>query len=416
MSIDQRKTCFVIMGFGKKTDYESGRILDLDASYEAIIQPAVEAAGLLCLRADKIMHSGLIDLPMYEMLLRADLVIADISTGNVNAVYELGVRHALRPRSTIIMKEAAGKLSFDLNHISTLHYEHLGADIGSREAQRARQQLQQLISRVMAEQIPDSPVYAFLSGLQQPRLDDSAFRKMVTDAEHLQGEFREHLHAGEQALRASEHRQAAIAFAAAAKLKPDEPAIIQKLALATYKSQWPTAEEALTTGLSILSVLNPDGSNDPETLGIAGAMHKRLWQLKHDRAQLDAAIRCYGRGFELMRDYYNGENLATCYAFRADIQTDPAEATYDRMSAQKVRKTVIALLTDLMALPSFVERSDQKWIHATLANCHYALGNGAAGDAQEHAFNGLDPAGWEIETFKHGKHAALQQSIQPASN
>jgi hypothetical protein len=28
------------MGFGKKTDYESGRTLDLDATYEAIINPA----------------------------------------------------------------------------------------------------------------------------------------------------------------------------------------------------------------------------------------------------------------------------------------------------------------------------------------------------------------------------------------
>lgn len=157
MPVDQRKICFVVMGFGKKTDYESGRTLDLDASYEAIIQPAVEAAGLRCIRADEIMHSGLIDLPMYEMLLRADLVIADISTGNVNAVYELGVRHALRPRATIIMKEAAGKLSFDLNHISTLHYEHLGADIGNREAHRARQALQKLIAQVMASKSRTAP-------------------------------------------------------------------------------------------------------------------------------------------------------------------------------------------------------------------------------------------------------------------
>jgi hypothetical protein len=28
------KTCFVIQGFGKKTDFQSGRTLDLDASYE----------------------------------------------------------------------------------------------------------------------------------------------------------------------------------------------------------------------------------------------------------------------------------------------------------------------------------------------------------------------------------------------
>ena len=33
--------CFVVMGFGKKTDYESGRTLDLNATYEAIIKPSM---------------------------------------------------------------------------------------------------------------------------------------------------------------------------------------------------------------------------------------------------------------------------------------------------------------------------------------------------------------------------------------
>ena len=45
------ETCFVVMGFGKKTDYQSGRTLDLDKSYRNIIKPAVEEAGLKCIRA-----------------------------------------------------------------------------------------------------------------------------------------------------------------------------------------------------------------------------------------------------------------------------------------------------------------------------------------------------------------------------
>lgn len=99
-------------GVWKKTDFESGRTLDLDATYESIIQPAVASQNIRCIRAGEIVHSGVIDTEMYEMLLRADLVIADISTGNVNAVYELGVRHALRPNSTIIMAEDEGRLYF----------------------------------------------------------------------------------------------------------------------------------------------------------------------------------------------------------------------------------------------------------------------------------------------------------------
>ena len=97
--------CFVVMGFGLKTDYRSGRKLDLDKSYLNLIKPAVQDAGLECVRADEIVHAGIIDIPMYEQLLTADVVVADVSTMNPNAFYELGVRHALRPRTTIIVAE-----------------------------------------------------------------------------------------------------------------------------------------------------------------------------------------------------------------------------------------------------------------------------------------------------------------------
>ena len=31
--VDTQKTCFIVMGFGKKTDYETGRTLDLNETY-----------------------------------------------------------------------------------------------------------------------------------------------------------------------------------------------------------------------------------------------------------------------------------------------------------------------------------------------------------------------------------------------
>jgi hypothetical protein len=45
-------TCFVVMGYGRKTDYATARVLDLDATYEAIIKPAVTDAGLTCENPD----------------------------------------------------------------------------------------------------------------------------------------------------------------------------------------------------------------------------------------------------------------------------------------------------------------------------------------------------------------------------
>ena len=72
-------TCFVVMGFNTKTDYRTGRELNLDATYRYVIKPTVEECGLECIRADEIQHSGVIDLPMYQRLLDADLVSSRIS-------------------------------------------------------------------------------------------------------------------------------------------------------------------------------------------------------------------------------------------------------------------------------------------------------------------------------------------------
>ncbi|MEI8632141.1 hypothetical protein P4S72_08725 [Vibrio sp. PP-XX7] len=94
------------MGFGKKTDYSTGKTLDLDKTYKNIIQPAVESSGYQCVRADEIQDSGLIDKSMYALLMQAELVVADISTFNPNAIYELGIRHAVE---TILYNHNKGR-------------------------------------------------------------------------------------------------------------------------------------------------------------------------------------------------------------------------------------------------------------------------------------------------------------------
>src|SRR3954453_10024260 len=161
----RERKCFVVMGFGKKTDFETGRVLDLDKSYKNMIKPAVEAAGLTCIRADEIVHSGLIDVPMYEQLLNADVVVADLSTSNKNAFYELGVRHALRPFTTVVICEDGAKtFPFDVNHVAIRQYHHLGEDIGSSEARRFQKLLTDAIVQIRQKdpRDQDSPVYEFL--------------------------------------------------------------------------------------------------------------------------------------------------------------------------------------------------------------------------------------------------------------
>ena len=169
-------TCFVVMGFGKKTDFETGRTLDLNLTYNYIIKPAVTAAGLKCIRADEITHSGPIDVPMYEQLLKADVVVADLSTSNKNAYYELGVRHALKPYTTIVICEDGIKtFPFDVNHVAIRQYHHLGEGIDYGEVERFRQALTDAIVEIYNEdpRRRDSPVYTFLNDLTPPALAEA---------------------------------------------------------------------------------------------------------------------------------------------------------------------------------------------------------------------------------------------------
>ena len=423
-----RSTCFVIMGYGKKTDYgEKTRTLDLDATYNAIIKPAVETCGLACIRADEVTHSGIIDVKMYELLLRADLVIADISTANANALYELGVRHALRPYRTIIMKEEEGKFHFDLNHLATLQYRHLGEDIGFSEAKRKREQLSALITSVMANEDTDSPVFTHLAALGLKPMNQGDLNQATRAAESATETLASLLDAARAAMRASNHAEAARQFRRALDVQttaptgdsaaaPD-PFIIQQLALATYKSRQPCELEALTTGWKWIEKLSPAESTDPETLGIAGAIQKRLFQQSRQRAHLDRAIELYGRGFEVKRDYYNGENYALCLDLRAKELTNssPEDATYDRLTARKVRVRIYDLLLASLADRSTPERSDYKWMLATMANVSYALGKDTDAAGYEARLRGLDPkpADWEIQTFEDGK--AYSQAIAAQS-
>ena len=293
---ERKKTCFVVMGFGEKTDYYSNpqRVLNLNRTYEDIIEPAVTASGLECIRADKIIHSTVIDKPMYENLLDADLVIADLSTSNANAIYELGVRHALRPRTTIVIAEDKFTFPFDFNHLSITKYEHLGKEIGFREVMRMRDVLQQKITALVDKEETDSPVFLFLPHLagdertETPPAAPSAPARDVKSFADLMETFRE---AKKSVNQPSDWLIVVAVLKRLLNLQPTDPYIVQQLALATYKSKLPDALESLRQARSILDALKPDTSSEAETVGLWGAIHKRLWEVGRERHDLDTAIR-----------------------------------------------------------------------------------------------------------------------------
>ena len=244
-----KPSCFVVMGFREKTDPISGKTFDLDKSYRILIKPAVEAAGATCVRADEIVHAEVIDVPMYEQLLDADLVVADLSTLNANAFFELGVRYALRPRATVAIAESGFKNPFDTNHIATLPYEHLGKGIDAEEAERFKAKLTNLCRTLLNNNRPDSPVYTYIRNLQPPQVRGAvelteaaaAYRAAPSgSADDLTAKPLGQLMDLALNFRREENfaamRQVLSGVVAAMGDRPDAFAV-QQLALATYKSK-----------------------------------------------------------------------------------------------------------------------------------------------------------------------------------
>ena len=91
---------FVAMPFGIKPGPD-GTPIDFNRVYRDYIKPALEAAGLEVFRADEERQAGDIRTDMFQELLVADLVVADLTIDNPNVWYEVGVRHALRARGVV---------------------------------------------------------------------------------------------------------------------------------------------------------------------------------------------------------------------------------------------------------------------------------------------------------------------------
>lgn len=420
----QPPVCFVIMGFRIKPALDRDqkvRLLDLDKSYEALIKPAVEAAGMRCVRADEVQHSGLIDRPMYEMLLSADLVIADISSGNVNAVYELGVRHALRPHRTILLLEDQAEFSFDLSHLGTFTYRHLGEDLPATEAATKREALTELIRKVNLHEVVDSPVFEHLDCLEARPVSDADRARMMEILESEGDRLARLLSTGRSLIEKDDFSGAIDALgevkAMIEALSEEEQGqnqanhdfVLQQLALATYKSKKPDELAALEAGLEIISQLRPDQSNDTETVGIAGAIRKRLWDKSQQVAHLEKAVEYYGRGFSLKRDYYNGENYASCLVLRAAEQDDEEERAYDLMTAKKTRKEIVKILSDELESSGGFYGKDAMWKYATLANCLFGLERDDEALEYENKFMTLVTVKWQRDTYEDGKARVLAE-------
>lgn len=115
----ENKLCFVIMPYGGEDDKRRKHYLGV---YQGIIEPAVKALGFETKRSDIAGQPGDITKDIIEDLARADLVVADLSEGNPNVLFELGIRHVLRKSGTIHIVNKDHHIPFDLRQYRAVEY------------------------------------------------------------------------------------------------------------------------------------------------------------------------------------------------------------------------------------------------------------------------------------------------------
>ncbi len=336
--------CFVAMPFGKRPA-ASGAVVDFDAVYSSLISPAVEAADMEPLRADEEQVGGIIHKPMFERLILCEYAVADLTTANANVFYELGVRHAARPASTVLLfAQGLGQLPFDVAGLRAVPYA-LGADGRPIEVEAG---LTAIVARLKEarEGGPDSPVYQLVDGFPDiQRLKTDVFRDRVAYSAEMRRKLATARRGGPEAVRAIERgleqsvrdTDAAVVIDCflsyrAVKAWHDMIALVEKMASPLAASvmvreqlglalnrvgRGEEAEEVLT------SLLRERGPSS-ETYGILGRVYKDRWEEAVNRGHkplaeglLDKAIDAYLRGFEAdWRDAYPGINAVTLMELR----------------------------------------------------------------------------------------------------
>jgi hypothetical protein len=152
MSSQNRPVCFVISPIGRDGTEAHSRFKEV---LEFIIKPAIVSSGyeMSVIRADDMNRPGSFIKDILQQLLDSYVVIADLTTQNPNVFYELGVRHALSPR-TILVAQAADDIPSDLREYRTIVY-----DTSARGAATFKEQVQKYLKEIFADpHRADNPV------------------------------------------------------------------------------------------------------------------------------------------------------------------------------------------------------------------------------------------------------------------
>ncbi len=170
--------CFVITSFDKKPNlkdlqskFESKKFdepiqkIDFNKIYEELVAPAIRRAGMEPLIEREETALGSIHKTMYEKIILCEFCIADLTNANPNAYYELGMRYAVKPFTTIpIIAASHFPLPFDIGFNRTLAYQ-VDKDFNLSDKENDIQKLCNALLNAKKDRATDSPLYDMVNGI-----------------------------------------------------------------------------------------------------------------------------------------------------------------------------------------------------------------------------------------------------------
>jgi len=95
-----------------------------DPVYECV-RRAVESSevNMRCIRADEMYSTKSVMADVLDLIRRANVVIAEVTSCNPNVLYELGICHAVKDK-VVLLTQQPDTLPFDFKHIRTVSYQN----------------------------------------------------------------------------------------------------------------------------------------------------------------------------------------------------------------------------------------------------------------------------------------------------
>jgi tetratricopeptide (TPR) repeat protein len=411
------------MPFGMKKDPSGGPDIDFDRIYREAIRPGIVDSDMEPIRADEERTGGIIHQAMFERLLLCDFAVADLTTANANVFYELGVRHAVRPATTLTIFSTAPP--FDVNYLRSVGYK-LGNNnsFGAEEAQALREVIGKRLAdvRKLAREAAaaDSPIFQLLKEYKAPdiaHLKTDSFLNRVESSRTLkrelaaarEGKDLQSLNEIEKKLGELDGVEAGVSIdlylsyrAVSAwdnmiELFNRLPAPLKRNVM--VREQYAFAlnrKKRRQEAVEILEQIVSEQGPGSETNGLMGRVYKDLWVEAKDKGEefrangyLRKALDSYIRGFEAdWRDAYPGINAVTLLDIKGDAP-----------SLQ--RKSELIPVVRFAVLQRLKSGTPNYWDHATMLEL--AVLDGKPDEAAQHLSDALVMVieSWEPETTEN---------------